>query len=64
MNFTKTAQIVAFAAVSSWGVLKAPPLGEEAVDVEVNRGRIRVIGKARAMQVDLVPHEGELKVEK
>ncbi len=55
---------VQFAVVSSKGILKAPPLGDEAVDVEVARGRIRVTGKARAMQVDLVPHDGELKVER
>ena len=55
---------VAFAVVSSHGILKAPPLGEEAVDVEVAHGRIRVTGKARAMHVDLVPQNGVLKVEK
>ena len=55
---------VAFAVVSSQGILKAPPLGDEAVDVEVVHGRIRVTGKARAMQVDLVPSNGVLKVEK
>lgn len=55
---------VQFAVVSSRGVLRAPPLGDEAVDVEVARGRIRVTGKARAMQVDLIPHDGELKVER
>jgi len=52
-------------AVVSWrGVLRAPPLGDEAVEVEVARGRIRVIGKARAMQVDLIPQNGQLRVEK
>jgi len=55
---------VAFAVVSSQGILKAPPLGDEAVDVEVAHGRIRVTGKARAMQVDLIPHNGVLRVEK
>ena len=55
---------VQFAVVSSRGILKAPPLGDEAVDVEVAHGRIRVTGKARAMQVDLIPHDGALKVER
>jgi hypothetical protein len=55
---------VAFAVVSSHGILKAPPLGDEAVDVEVAHGRIRVTGKAHAMQVYLVPQNGELHVEK
>jgi len=55
---------VHYAVVSSRGVLRAPPLGDEAVEVEVARGRIRVIGKARAMQVDLIPQNGQLRVEK
>lgn len=55
---------VHYAVISGRGLLKAPPLGEEAVDVEVARGRIRVTGKARAMQVDLIPQNGELRVEK
>ncbi len=53
-----------YAAVSTRGLLRAPPLGDEAVEVSVEHGRIRVTGKARAMQVDLVPHEGELRVDK
>ena len=55
---------VAFAVVSSHGILKAPPFGEEAVDVDVAHGRIRVTGKAHAMQVYLVPQNGQLRVEK
>src|SRR5207244_1918086 len=55
---------VAFAVVSSHGILKAPPLGKEAVDVDVAHGRIRVTGKAHAMQVYLVPQNGQLRVEK
>jgi hypothetical protein len=34
------------------------------VDVAATRGRIRVTGKARAMQVDLIPQNGTLRVEK
>ena len=55
---------VHYAVVSSRGILRAPPLGDEAVEVEATRGRVRVIGKARAMQVDLIPQNGELKVER
>ncbi len=55
---------VHYAVVSTRGLLRAPPLGDEAVEVEVAHGRIRVTGKARAMQVDLVPQNGELRVEK
>jgi hypothetical protein len=55
---------VHYAVVSVHGVLRAPPLGDEAVDVDVSRGRIHVTGKARAMQVDLVPENGRLRVEK
>jgi len=55
---------VRYAVISGRGLLKAPPLGDEAVDVEVAHGRIRVTGKARAMQVDLIPQNGELRVEK
>jgi hypothetical protein len=55
---------VRYAVISTRGLLRAPPLGDEAVDVEVSRGRIRVTGKARAMQVDLVPENGRLRVEK
>lgn len=55
---------VQYAVVSSAGILRAPPLGDEAVEVEANRGRVRVIGKARAMQVDLIPHNGKLEVER
>lgn len=52
---------VRYAVVSSRGLLRAPPLGDEAVEVSVAHGRIRVTGKARAMQVDLVPQNGALK---
>ena len=55
---------VHYAVVSSRGVLRAPPLGDEAVEVEATRGRVRVIGKARAMTVDLIPQNGQLRVEK
>jgi hypothetical protein len=58
------AERVHYAVISSRGLLRAPPLGDEAVDVEVTRGRIRVTGKARAMQVDLIPQNGTLRVEK
>ncbi|HTO99126.1 MAG TPA: hypothetical protein VMK66_18875 [Myxococcales bacterium] len=46
-----------YAVVTTRGVLKAPELGdpEEIRDVSVVGGRIRVIGKARAMYIDLVP---------
>ncbi len=54
---------VHYAVVSARGLLRAPPLGDEALEVEVAHGRIRVTGKARAMQVDLVPQNGELRVE-
>lgn len=53
-----------YAVVSSRGLLRAPRLGDEAVDVDVAKGRIRVTGRAKAMQVDLVPRDGELKIEK
>jgi hypothetical protein len=55
---------VHYAVVSARGLSRAPQLGEEAVDVEVAHGRIRVTGKAHAMQVDLIPQNGELKVER
>lgn len=55
---------VRYAVISARGVLRAPPLGDEAVEVEVAHGRIRVTGKARAMQVDLIPHNGRLRVER
>lgn len=51
---------VSYAVVSSHGILKAPRLGEEAVDVDVSRGRIRVTGKSRALHVELVPQNGKL----
>jgi len=55
---------VHYAVVTARGLLRAPPLGEEAVEAEAVHGRIRVYGKARAMQVDLAIHEGKLRVEK
>ncbi len=55
---------VHYAVVGTRGLLRAPPLGDEAVDVDVARGRIRVTGRARAMQVDLIPRDGVLRVEK
>ena len=55
---------VHYAVISARGVLRAPPLGDEAVEVEVAHGRIRVTGKARAMQVDLIPKNGQLRVER
>ena len=50
--------------VTAHGILKAPPFGQEAVDVDVAHGRIRVTGKAHAMQVYLIPQNGQLRVEK
>ncbi len=53
-----------YAVVSTTGVLKAPDLGdpEEIRDVSVVGGRIRVRGKARAMFIDLVPGQHELRI--
>lgn len=53
-----------YAVVSTRGVLKAPDLGdpEEIRDVSVVGGRIRVTGRARAMYIDLVPGERELRI--
>lgn len=53
---------VRYAVVSPRGLLRAPRLGEEAMDVEVARGRIRVTGKK--VHLELVPQDGELRVEK
>jgi hypothetical protein len=53
---------VHYAVVSARGLLRAPPLGEEAVEAEAVNGRIRVYGKARAMQVDLSIQNGKLRV--
>ncbi len=55
---------VHYAVVSARGLLRAPSLGEEAVEAEAVGGRIRVYGKARAMQVDLSIQNGKLRVEK
>jgi hypothetical protein len=55
---------VHYAVVTSRGLLRAPSLGEEAVEAEAVHGRIRVYGKARAMQVDLTIQNGKLQVEK
>ena len=53
-----------YAVANSRGVLKAPYLGdpEEIRDVSVVGGRIRVTGKARAMFIDLVPGQHELRI--
>lgn len=53
-----------YAVVATSGVLRAPDLGdpEEIRDVSVVGGRIRVRGKARAMYIDLVPGQHELRV--
>ncbi|HZX97146.1 MAG TPA: hypothetical protein VFE90_21700 [Myxococcales bacterium] len=53
-----------YAVVSTRGILKAPNLGdpEEIRDVSVVGGRIRVTGRARAMFIDLVPGQHELRI--
>ncbi len=54
---------VRYAVIGTRGLLRAPRLEDEPVDVEVAGGRIRVTRKGRA-PVDLVPRDGVLQVEK
>jgi hypothetical protein len=55
-------QRVRFAVVSVTGILRAPRLGKDAVDVQASGGRIRITGRASAMQVYLAPQNGRLRV--
>lgn len=55
---------VHYAVVGTKGILPAPRLGDDALDVDVAGGRIRVTGRRGVVRAYLVPRDGRLHLEK